>query len=132
MLLVPPSNYGQKPFSLQPTFGTVSHLELSMESRHMRHGLVKNQPLVISGSGDARHRPTVSSTRRRGGRNFRRISIQWRGFWSDLNSQVVSFIEFIIQELKEFEPSRDVLFDEGEFFNARHVVGHSEAILPSR
>ena len=32
---------------------------------------------------------------------------------------------------KEFKVSRDVLFDEGEFFNARHVAGHSEEILPT-
>jgi transposase InsO family protein len=32
---------------------------------------------------------------------------------------------------KEFKVSRDVLFDEREFFGTRHVAGYSEEILPS-
>ena len=32
---------------------------------------------------------------------------------------------------KEFRVSRDVFFDEREFFNSRHVAGYSEEILPS-
>ena len=34
-------------------------------------------------------------------------------------------------ETKEFKVLRDVLFDEGEFFSARHVTGYSDEILPS-
>jgi len=34
-------------------------------------------------------------------------------------------------ETKEFKVSRDVLFDEEEFFSARHVAGYSEEILSS-
>ena len=32
---------------------------------------------------------------------------------------------------KGFKVSRDVFFDEREFFNSRHVLGYSEEILPS-
>src|SRR5271170_1847904 len=34
-------------------------------------------------------------------------------------------------ETKAFKVSRDVLFDEEEFFNTRHITGHSDKILPS-
>ena len=34
-------------------------------------------------------------------------------------------------ETKEFKVSRDVLFDEGEFFGTRHITGYSDEILPS-
>src|SRR5271154_4674682 len=33
-------------------------------------------------------------------------------------------------ETKEFKVSRDVIFDEGEFFNARYVSRYSDEILP--
>src|SRR5277367_847014 len=34
-------------------------------------------------------------------------------------------------ETKAFKVSRDVLFDEEEFFNTRHITGYSDKILPS-
>ena len=34
-------------------------------------------------------------------------------------------------ETKAFKVSQDVLFDEEEFFNTRHITGYSDKILPS-